>query len=137
MCINGVILVVEDDADILNLTSLRLRRAGYEVMTALSHTAAMSAARSRAPDLAVVDLLLGGDDGWQVICDLRRLEGCEALPVVVQTVLDVDRPRPDVVVTAILTKPVGKQRLERVVEEALGAGRLRGQPHQKPAARMA
>jgi DNA-binding response OmpR family regulator len=115
-----VVLVVEDDVDILRLTTLRLERAGYRVVPAVSHVSAMEAARRRPPALAVVDLLLGPDDGWQVIRDLRRLAGCEALPVIVQTVLDVDRPCPDVPVSDILTKPAGGRRLERAVAAALG-----------------
>jgi len=78
------LLVVDDDAHILELVTLFLTRAGHEVVTAATgHGALEEAARQRF-DLVVLDVLLPGVDGREVCRRLRR-EG--AVPVLMLTAL--------------------------------------------------
>ncbi|GLY03523.1 MULTISPECIES: response regulator transcription factor [Actinoplanes] len=80
------LLVVEDDANILELLSASLRFAGFDVTTATSGSAAVSAARSSAPDLVVLDVMLPDLDGFEVIRLMR--EGGQRTPVVFLTARD-------------------------------------------------
>ena len=80
------LLVVEDDANILELLSASLRFAGFEVSTATSGSAAVSAARSATPDLVVLDVMLPDLDGFEVIRLMR--EGGARTPVVFLTARD-------------------------------------------------
>ncbi|GAA4592671.1 two-component system OmpR family response regulator [Actinoplanes octamycinicus] len=80
------LLVVEDDANILELLSASLRFAGFDVTTATSGSAAVSAARSAAPDLVVLDVMLPDLDGFEVIRLMR--EGGQRTPVVFLTARD-------------------------------------------------
>ncbi len=66
------LLVVEDDPNILELLSASLRYAGFDVTTADDGRAALKAARASAPDLMVLDVMLPGLDGFDVV---RRLRG--------------------------------------------------------------
>ena len=77
------LLVVEDDANILELLSASLRFAGFEVSTATSGSAAVSAAREGSPDLVVLDVMLPDLDGFEVIRLMR--EGGTRTPVVFLT----------------------------------------------------
>ncbi len=61
------LLVVEDDPNILELLSASLRFAGFDVSTATSGSAAVSAAKDRRPDLVVLDVMLPDLDGFEVI----------------------------------------------------------------------
>ena len=74
------LLVVEDDANILELLSASLRFAGFDVSTAMSGSAAVSAAREFGPDLVVLDVMLPDLDGFEVIRLMR--EGGARTPVV-------------------------------------------------------
>jgi two-component system, OmpR family, response regulator len=80
------LLVVEDDPNILELLSASLRFAGFEVATATSGSAAVSAAKARRPDLVVLDVMLPDLDGFEVI-RLMREEGTRT-PVVFLTARD-------------------------------------------------
>ncbi|MBX7265401.1 response regulator transcription factor [Micromonospora sp. Llam7] len=80
------LLVVEDDPNILELLSASLRFAGFDVATATSGSAALSAARDRRPDLVVLDVMLPDLDGFEVIRMMR--EGGTRTPVVFLTARD-------------------------------------------------
>jgi DNA-binding response OmpR family regulator len=77
------ILVVDDDAKTVSTISLYLRDAGYETIEAFDGRRALEAARSEAPDLLVLDLMLPGLDGRDV-CRLLRAEA-SSVPIVMLT----------------------------------------------------
>ena len=66
------ILVVEDELSISNLVVSYLRKAGYEVYTAGDGPGGLKAARTAKPDLIVLDIMLPGMDGLEVLTQLRR-----------------------------------------------------------------
>jgi two-component system alkaline phosphatase synthesis response regulator PhoP len=66
------ILVVDDEQSILDLVSAYLHREGYQVYTAMDGRAALEAARSYRPDLIVLDVMLPGMDGIELLTRLRR-----------------------------------------------------------------
>ena len=69
---NVKILVVDDEPSILNLIVAYLKPEGYEVYTAEDGPAGLKAARSFKPDLIVLDVMLPGMDGVEVLTRLRR-----------------------------------------------------------------
>jgi two-component system alkaline phosphatase synthesis response regulator PhoP len=66
------ILVVDDEPSILELVTAYLRREGYEVHTALDGPGGLQAARAHKPDLIVLDVMLPGMDGIDLLTRLRR-----------------------------------------------------------------
>jgi two-component system alkaline phosphatase synthesis response regulator PhoP len=66
------ILVIDDEPSIVNLVTAYLKPEGYEVFTAADGDAGLKAARSFKPDLVVLDLMLPGKDGFEVLSQLRR-----------------------------------------------------------------
>lgn len=66
------ILIVDDEPSIVNLVSAYLKPEGYEVYTAADGLSGMKAARSYKPDLIVLDLMLPGMDGIEMLSRLRR-----------------------------------------------------------------
>ena len=77
-----LILVAEDDADIRQLVRDVLEHAGYEVLVAGDGPSALQAARTRRPDLLVLDLGLPGMDGLDVARAVRRES---ELPIIMLT----------------------------------------------------
>jgi len=69
---NAKILVVDDEPSILNLITAYLKPEGYEVYTAEDGPSGLKAARSFKPDLIVLDVMLPGMDGVEVLTRLRR-----------------------------------------------------------------
>lgn len=66
------ILVVDDEQNILDLLTAYLRPEGYEVSSAKDGASALKAARAFKPDLIVLDIMLPGMDGVEVLSQLRR-----------------------------------------------------------------
>jgi two-component system alkaline phosphatase synthesis response regulator PhoP len=66
------ILVIDDEPAILNLVSAYLKPEGYEVHTAADGNAGLKSARAFKPDLIILDLMLPGIDGIELLTRLRR-----------------------------------------------------------------
>lgn len=69
---NAKILVVDDEQSILNLVTAYLKPEGFEVYTALDGPSGLKAARAFKPDLIVLDVMLPGIDGIELLTRLRR-----------------------------------------------------------------
>ena len=66
------ILLIDDEASILNLVEAYLRPEGYEVFKAADGVAGLQAARAFKPDILVLDIMLPGMDGLELLAQLRR-----------------------------------------------------------------
>jgi CheY-like chemotaxis protein len=115
----GPVLLVEDDADIRSLLRDRLARWPYEVVEAASGEAALEIAAVRRPALVVLDIILPGIDGWEVLHRLRSDAKLADVPVVVVSIVDdpgeEDRPA----VQGYLQKPFRAATVNRVFEALL------------------
>jgi two-component system response regulator ResD len=80
----GSVLVVEDEPTIAEIVARYLERAGYATRTAADGASALAAAFEARPDLVVLDIMLPGLDGLEV---MRRLhsELDEGIPVILLT----------------------------------------------------
>jgi two-component system, OmpR family, response regulator len=80
------LLVVDDEATILELLSGSLRLAGFEVVTAASGAAAVRAATASRPDLVLLDVMLPDGDGFEALRRIRS--GGSEVPVIFLTARD-------------------------------------------------
>ncbi len=89
------VLVVDDEPDITALVAYHLARAGYRVSTASNGTEALRAAREERPDAVVLDLMLPGASGYDVLQELRRMDETREVGVILLTSRreEVDRIR--------------------------------------------
>jgi len=79
------ILVVDDEPDITALVAYHLAREGYRVTTAGTGADALRAAREERPDLVVLDLMLPGHSGYDVLSELRKREETREIGVLLLT----------------------------------------------------
>jgi DNA-binding response OmpR family regulator len=75
------ILIVEDEANIVMLISVRLERLGHTVSAAGTGGAAIAAARELAPDLILLDVLIPEINGFQVLQQLKANPATAPIPV--------------------------------------------------------
>lgn len=66
------ILVIDDEPSIVNLVTAYLKPEGYDVYTAADGGSGLKAARAFKPDLIILDLMLPGMDGIELLSRLRR-----------------------------------------------------------------
>lgn len=69
---NHRVLVVDDEPDITALVAYHLAKAGYRVSTAANGRDALNAASEERPDVVVLDVMLPGVGGYDVLSELRR-----------------------------------------------------------------
>jgi two-component system phosphate regulon response regulator PhoB len=79
------ILVVDDEPDITALVAYHLAKAGYRVSTATTGPDAIKSAREERPDIVILDLMLPGMSGYDVLAELRRQEETKEVGVILLT----------------------------------------------------
>ena len=80
-----LVLVVEDDGDLRRVISAQLERHGLRVAEASSAAAALDRCSTDEPDLLVLDVRLGEDDGFTLVNRLRRHDRLRNVPTVIYT----------------------------------------------------
>ena len=88
--VRPAVLLVDDDPTLLNVLSRRVARAGFEVSTAPSGSAALKALEGSWPALLVVDLMMPGMDGFE-LC--RRVKQLADLPIIVLSAVDASEAK--------------------------------------------
>lgn len=79
------VLVVDDEPDIVALCAYHLAKAGYRVVTAASGSDALEQARRQRPALVVLDLMLPGMSGYDVLRQIRADDALKRIPVLMLT----------------------------------------------------
>src|SRR5258708_14941020 len=79
------ILVVDDEAVLLETIAYNLEQAGYEVITAADGASALEAARKEKPDLMILDLMLPVIDGLEVCRRLRNEDDTSGILILMLT----------------------------------------------------
>ena len=108
------VLVVDDETDIVALVAYHLAKAGYRVSTATSGTEALDAARRERPALIVLDLMLPGMSGFEVLEHLRAGEATRDTAVLMLTARREEQDRIQGLALGAddyLTKPFSPQEL--------------------------
>jgi CheY-like chemotaxis protein len=79
----ATILIVDDDVEMRQLLGEELHDLGHRSINAADGAQAVSLARRSRPDLILLDLRLGGDDGFAVLEQLGNIADLASIPVVV------------------------------------------------------
>jgi len=88
--VRPAVLLVDDDLTLLSVLSRRVARAGYEIRTASSGSAALKQLEGSWPALMVVDLMMPGMDGFE-LC--RRVKQLADLPIIVLSAVDASEAK--------------------------------------------
>jgi two-component system phosphate regulon response regulator PhoB len=91
--VNSHILVVDDEPDISALVAYHLARQAYRVRTAADGSEAMRAVEAERPDLIVLDQMLPGVSGLEVMAELRRRPETQDIPIIMLTARREERDR--------------------------------------------
>lgn len=117
------ILVVEDEEDLASLVEVNLDLAGYDVVVAPTGEDGLQAIREHDPDAVLLDVMLPGIDGWNVLRTVKEDRSTRDLPIVMLTALSEER---DLIrghlqgAVEYVTKPFEMRKLLETVESVLG-----------------
>jgi DNA-binding response OmpR family regulator len=84
------ILIVEDEAFISDIYKTSLSKAGFEVDAVINGDKAVEEAVAFQPDLIILDIILPGKNGFDVLRSLKQNEACKEMPVLIVSNLGQD-----------------------------------------------
>ena len=116
------ILVVDDDADLVELIRFNRTQAGYAIGTASNGVDAIKKARSWQPDLIVLDIMMPELDGFAVCEILRRDPATAGIPIMMLTALSSELGRMAGLgsgASDFITKPFSPRLLAQKIDELL------------------
>jgi CheY-like chemotaxis protein len=121
------VLVVDDEKNLRDVLSMNLSLAGHQVVAASDGPQGLESARRQHPEVVVLDLMMPGLDGWEVLAELKSDPdpAVAGIPVIILTAragdLDVIRGGIEGAV-CYLTKPFAMNDLRRAVADAVAGG---------------
>ena len=117
------ILIVDDEADIRDILRIRLaNHPGFRILEAANGSDALELTRQQRPDLIILDWLMPGFSGMEVMKALRESPKLRTIPVIMMTVkseLSAQAQGQAMGVVAYLIKPFDADRLMETVQKAL------------------
>ncbi len=119
------VLVVEDEPDTAEMFAEMLRLRGYRVFKSNGSASAMRHLALDKPDAVVLDVMMPGVSGLEVLRFMRREPAFEKIPVIVvsaKSLLSDIRDGMDAGATLYLTKPVAYSELTSAVEGVIQKG---------------
>ena len=85
------VLLVEDDSFLSNIYFIKLKEAGIVVDTAFSGEEAIIKIREQKPDLVLLDIILPGITGWEVLEKIRQDDDLRDIKVIVLSNIDEEK----------------------------------------------
>jgi CheY-like chemotaxis protein len=119
------VLVIEDDANNLDVAQRIIRAAGHEALSATDGAAGLDAARAERPDVILVDLLLPRIDGWTVTKTLRQEDWAKKIPIIAVSALAMQQDRSRAIEAGcddFVSKPYAPSELRAVLARFLDEG---------------
>ena len=123
---NGRILIVDDDADFVEMNKALLESEGYKVVTAYSGKEGLEKARTEKPDTIILDVMMEtGSEGFNVSRELRNSKDTKAIPQIMVTAVNDTVPykfEPDktwLPVDSFIEKPVAPHKLLEAIRKSL------------------
>jgi len=112
------VLVADDESHILHVVSLKLRNAGFEVLTAADGEEAAELCQTELPDLLITDYQMPLLTGLDLCRKLRQDERTKSIPAIMLTARGFDIEAQEMIeagIAAVLAKPFSpRELLERV-----------------------
>ncbi|PHQ99279.1 MAG: two-component system response regulator [Marinosulfonomonas sp.] len=118
------VLLIEDEPNIIEAISYILKRDGWIVATHADGTTAIAAVERHAPDVVILDVMLPGRSGFDVLQDLREGEATTALPVLMLTARGQIKDREmaeRLGASRFMTKPFSNKEVLACVQELVQA----------------
>ena len=118
------VMLIEDEANIIEAISFLLSRDGWTVSTHANGHDAVDAVHSKNPDLIVLDVMLPGKSGFDILSDLRAAESTAHTPVVMLTARGQTKDRQlaeKLGATRFMTKPFSNTEILTVLRDLVAA----------------
>ena len=117
------VLVIDDEPNIRKLVKANLTPRGYQVAVAADGEEGLTLARLERPNLILLDLMLPGMSGWDVLMALKTDQKLRKIPVIIMTAATPEGDEYKIRsmrAAGYMVKPFGVDELTRQVKQILG-----------------
>lgn len=117
------VLIVDDQESVLLIQGRLAKFAGYEPITASDGDEALKLARSEPIQLILLDVMMPGKNGFEVVAELHADPKTKDIPIIIITALDTSRDENISKLSGvahILSKPVPAKELQEILKKYLG-----------------
>jgi len=111
----SLVLVIEDDESVRHLVELYLGKIGYEVVLACNGSDGLEKAKKMHPDVIILDVMMPGMDGWEVLSKLKDDSNLAYIPVIMLTMIEDHEIGYSLGAAEYLTKPISRRELIKVL----------------------
>jgi CheY-like chemotaxis protein len=119
--VEKVLLVVEDNEGVIQAFQRYLAGYNYQVVGATTGSEALRLAREMSPTMITLDVMIPGQDGWEILHSLKRDPATQPIPVIICSVLEDPELARSLGAAAYLRKPVAQADLLATLERISGA----------------
>ncbi len=111
-----IVLAIDDDPNVIHLYQRYLTPEGYRVVPLTDPNMAIARARELKPVAILLDIMMPGRDGWQVLQDLKTHEATKHIPVIIASIIDEREKGFSLGAAEYLVKPILEEDLKRALK---------------------
>jgi signal transduction histidine kinase/CheY-like chemotaxis protein len=112
------IVVIDDDHSVLELAERVLTKEGFKTVLVDNGHTGLQVVRATKPAFVILDIMLPGSDGWNLLREIRADRNCSGVKVLMLSVLDERHRAYRDGADGFVAKPLDRDRLIQVIEEA-------------------
>ena len=116
----SMVLVIDDEPAARELLVNFLEPEGYQIVTANSGQAGITAAKQLRPDAITLDMLMPGKNGWETLSQLKQDPDTADIPIIIVSVVDEKKAGFALGAAEYLVKPIAKEVLVSKIEKHIG-----------------
>jgi len=118
---NRLVLLIDDNEGMIELVQRYLADSGYRLLAARNGRDGLQLARSKAPDVIILDIMMPEQDGWETLQWLQTLRETRSIPILICSVIDDPELAHSLGAAEHLTKPFSRQELLSALERCVSA----------------
>jgi CheY-like chemotaxis protein/anti-sigma regulatory factor (Ser/Thr protein kinase) len=115
------VLVIDDDHSVLELAERALTKEGYKTVLVDNGQMGLQMARTTRPSIVILDIMLPGSDGWNLLREIRADRNCAHTKVLMLSVLDERKRAFKEGADGFILKPLDRDYLLQIIDEAANA----------------
>ena len=119
-----IVLAVDDDTDVIHLYQRYLTPMGYRVVPLTDPNMAVARARELKPIAIILDIMMPGRDGWQVLQDLKQHPETREIPIIISSIIEEKEKGFSLGAADYITKPVSEEELLRALRRIDPDGKI-------------
>ncbi len=116
----GLVLIVDDDASVVDLIRRNLIEEGFKARTARDGEEGIRLAKQLLPSAIILDIIMPGIDGWEVMAALKADARTAEIPIIVASILEERERGFRLGAQEYVTKPLLREHLSELLSKHLG-----------------